>query len=237
MAFPQVRSTVGTNTAVNGTSKTITLPPTISAGDLLLICLVCDGVPNITWPGGWTQVKDLNGAQVRLYVATKDTAAAGTEDGTTISITLSATEMHAARSWAIFDYDTAVGPEFSTGYNPGVNTANPDPDALTPSWGADDTLWIAFEGYDVGTSTVTAYPTTYPDNRLNDRGNAAAGAGLGVASRNLNAASDDPGTFTNSASSRAVAVTIGIKPVGAAPSVSPQKPIRINPAIQRAATR
>lgn len=236
MAFPQVRSHIGTNTAVNGTSKTINLPATVVAGDRLLVALVCDGAPTITWPGGYTERKNLNGTNVRLYVAEKDTPAAGTEGGTTISITLSATEMHAARSWSIQDSDTSVLAEYSTGFNPGTNTANPDPDALTPSWGADDTLWIAFEGYDVGTSTVTAYPTNYASNQANDRGNAAAGAGLGVASRNLNAASEDPGTFTNSASSRAVAVTIGIKPVGAA-FVGRQRPITINHAIQRASTR
>jgi PKD repeat protein len=90
------------------------------------------------------------------------------------------------------------------------SSQNPNPPNLAPSWGAGDTLWFAACGYDQGQRTVTAYPANYT-NGQNDRSNNNQGCGVGTAIRQLNAASENPGTFTLSAAEQWIAATVAIQ--------------------------
>lgn len=198
MAFPVVK-------AVNGgfggasTTHTINLPAGIVAGDLLLVCLVTDAVA-VTTPSGWTLLlltEEFN-PSLRTYYRIAD----GSE-GSTITITSGGFGSSAHTSFRIDlgDKREAVG----------VWSSPPNPPSLSPSWGAQDTLWIAVCAYGPGTTAVTSYPTDYTNGR-NDRWNDASGFGVGSAYRSVRAASEDPGPFGLSPSGGGNVQTIAVSP-------------------------
>jgi hypothetical protein len=87
----------------------------------------------------------------------------------------------------------------------------PDPQPLTPSWGAADNLWIEVVGTRYATP-VTAYSAGYVDNQFTGSAGGVDGLTLTLATKAANAASDNPGLLTLSAPSRWVALTIAIRP-------------------------
>ena len=92
--------------------------------------------------------------------------------------------------------------------------ANPDPSSLNPTgWGTENTLWLAVANRCDDSSAITAYPTNYTNgtDTIAD-GGANKSAGVESARRELNAASEDPGTFTIDESEAWIAHTIGIEP-------------------------
>ena len=203
MTFPQVAAVNGGNNTGSGTSHTVNLPAGIEAGDLLLVFFASDGTPTITFPGGWTE----------LFQTSNDSVGFGAwyriadgEEGATITVTTSASEMTAHTSYRITGYSGT--PEVGTRV-PGFS-CYPDPSSLTPSWEAKDTLWFACEGNNKD-STVGAYPTNYTNGR-NDYAFNLQGVSVGSARRELNAVSEDPGTFTISFSSQWIATTVAIQP-------------------------
>ncbi|MCX8140041.1 MAG: hypothetical protein N3E46_10185 [Gemmataceae bacterium] len=92
---------------------------------------------------------------------------------------------------------------------------------MTPSGGAQDYLWLAIVGTE-GTQTFTADPSGYTHvHTVSTTGSTAATNGsVRVVSRQLNASSQDPGTFTMSASEDWTAVTIAIPPSDTSTPVS-----------------
>lgn len=210
MAYPVVAAVNGGNNAVNSSTHQVNLPSGIQANDLLIVFFAADGSPTITFPNEGTDWIQL--FEVARGTAVKFTAcyriADGTE-GTSIIVNTSVNEMSAHTSYRITGYSGPPEVATATGL-----TQYPDPPNLSPSWGALDTLWLAACGYDYN-RTITAYPTNYTNGR-NDRANNTAGAGVGSARRELNAASDNPGQFTMSASDQWVAATLAIKPFGQA---------------------
>lgn len=96
----------------------------------------------------------------------------------------------------------------------------PNPPTLTPSWGAADTLWLVVAGAS-GAVTASAYPTNYTDGN-DDATSSGTAASIASARRALNAATEDPGTFTISASTNWVAQTLAVRPAaGAAVPAAP----------------
>ncbi len=216
--FPSVAATNGGNSGANTTSHTINLPTGINSGDLLIVIVSIDVVPTVTWPSGWTSTVLFTTAMPNNF-ATFTAAyriADGTE-GSTITITTSSSEGSAHTSWRITGYQGT--PEFCGPTT--ANTSSPNPCALTPSWGADDVLWLAVCGYN-GNHSITAYPANY-SNTINNRWANSNGTGVGSGERLLNAASEDPGAFTLSASNDTAASTIAIR--GAAAGTD-QPPLR-----------
>lgn len=212
MAFPQVADSVGGNRNGEITAHdTVALPSTVDAGDLLLLIFGTDGNPTISWPSGWTEIYNQPGDAdaCRLGVAYK--IADGTEDGATITVTLSAVERAAWRVLRITGFDSATAPAVSTGAI-GTSTT-PNPDSLDPSgWATEDTLWIAAHARDSGNLALTAYPTDYTDG-TDDRAENSAGVGVGAALRENAVSSEDPGAFTHDTPNQEWrAVTIAIRP-------------------------
>jgi len=165
---------------------------------------VFDAQPGYTFPAGWTELFKRGAADVKIAVHYR--IADGTE-GATINVTTGTAQMSAHTSFRITGYSGV--PEAAT---EGVNTsANPNSPSLVPSWGAQDTLWIALCCYNVN-ETVTVYPTNYTGDR-NDYANDAEGVGIGTAQRELNAASENPDAFTISGAQKWIANTIAIMPV------------------------
>lgn len=207
---PVIVATGAFSDAADGTTHAAVLPaPTggILADDLLIAVAGMDGNPSFTWPSDWTEIKDVagNGSAVRAGVAWK--RAIGGETGT-ITVTTSASEGGGVRILCVRGAHTTTAPEVSTGVS--AATANADPDSLNPSgWATEHTLWIAAMVND-GNVAVTAGPSGYFDFG-NTRWANAAGAGVATAFKHANAASEDPGAFTQAAEDTH-AFTIGVRP-------------------------
>jgi hypothetical protein len=106
-------------------------------------------------------------------------------------------------------------PEASSGWVSGGNSANPDPDSLTPTGGAKDYLWVAVEGND-HLDTTSAWPSNYSLYNLEECNGSAGGCNVGVGARAYNASVENPGTFTLDAAEQCVACTVAVHPAAGA---------------------
>lgn len=233
MTFPAVAaadSKSGTVTS-NSTSWTLTYPTNIAVGDLLLMFAGVDGNTSVSsLPAGW--ISTSNGSSPVSNLLAKKSAT-GSETGT-FTLSISASEQGAWRviripaaqwegtlgtTWfAAASTDGAVQSVAGTG---GASTS-PNSGSLDPfNWDAEDTLWVSFGGSD-STVTWTGFPANYTqEDHVTAGGHTATsggatGAGLGVAYRQLNASSEDPGAFTLSASEDWIVTTLAIRPATAA---------------------
>ena len=211
MAFPVIESqSPATNNATGGaavngssaaTSHTVNLPATVSAGSLLLIVgrVAVAGSVAVTG-GGWSIGQDSSDASDDVsFWGYKSALAVGDEGGTSITITHGSGKMVAR----VFSITGAGNPGT---FPPDVSTvavgtgSNPGPTSETPSGGAKDYLWIAVGMADgEHTSPPATIPANYGDSRGDTTGTAGAvgtNASVFTATRNLNAASEDPGTWT-----------------------------------------
>lgn len=204
MTFPTINTPVLAATG-SGTTLTASMPATVTAGQRLMMGVRFSSSGAITMPAGWTLVASSTAAAPACAVFEKKSAA-GTEGGTTVNVTGPSSSNFASFAVTVDGSDTAAAAEGS-GVAGGVSTT-PDPPSVTPSWGAADTLWIAFQG-NVSGSSVSAYPTNYTLAQ-------ATAARIGVAARQLNASSENPGTFTTGGGGTTwQAFTIAVKPAGA----------------------
>ena len=217
MAFPVVEATnTSLEDAGNVTSHTVNLPSDIVSGELLIVCFSKDGGFGTSWPEGWIEFFEgqVGGGHNTLALAYRE--ADGTE-GSTITVTTSSSDRSTHVSYRISgaeDPDTQA-PE--THAFTGGDDANPDPANLTPTGGAKDYLWIAVEGHDRNHS-LDAIPTDYT-NALGIVGGGANSCGINSGRRNLNASSENPGTFTIGGSDTWIAQTIAVHPASvSAPS-------------------
>lgn len=185
------------------------LPLDIDAGDLLLIFLgtISFTVPT---PADWTLLNTaVNSYELNIYYKEAD----GSEGGS--SVAFAGMPQGASQAYAIKDWDGVTVPEVGTAAS--GSSAAPNPPSLTPSWGAEDTLWIAAAVVGLnGVPAVTDYPDDY------DNGGFAGSHGtqaqiMATARRKLNATSDDPNTFTTT-NGPWVAQTVAIRPAAGVPS-------------------
>ena len=214
MAFPTVPTTGNSTLAgLNQLNTTATLtgpnlgPLGKSPGDLLIAIAgeyqssAGTGAAYTGWAGGgltWTEITDCTGTAVyRLGVAVARVVT-GSETGT-VTVTRSGTLVGDASMivLVISGAHATTNPE-TTAVATGANTAQADPAALSPSWGAEDTLWIGVNGNGMtsATSTWTANngaPTNYTDYfGTNPADTSTVGDfGLAVAFRQLNTATED----------------------------------------------
>lgn len=224
MAFPSVAAVNASTTDTDSTSHVVSLPASISSGDLLICFLAGDGSGSwaLDVPTGWNQAysDENNSGGCNLSVRWK--IADGTE-GSTVTFTSTASEKASHRSFRITGHHATTPFEAAGGGIAGSqgSSANPDSPSLTPSWGAKDTLWISVYGVDDARS-ATAYPTDYADNQFTQVSGGSSGrCGLGLATRNVNATSQDPAAFTIDTSDVWLAATIGIQPAAAAAAEDP----------------
>ncbi len=215
MSFPVVAAT--NHSVGNGTSHTIDLPAGIEAGDLLIVFFANDSDTDLTWPEGWTEFF-VNDWQYVLHLSVAYRKADGGE-GATITVTSDRSRHSSHISYKItgmIDPDIQA-PEASTGVT-GTST-NPDPDELTPTGGAKDYLWVAVSAND-REWLATAYPTNYVDGETYASG-ALGACTISVATRNLNAVSENPSTFTISNSDEWIACAVAVHPGAEAQVVGP----------------
>lgn len=229
MAFPTV-PTAGASTILGTNQANATNPRTFpnlsslteNAGDLLIaICVAyqSSGTANAVfsaWGASFTEFCDQSSATT-MAIGAGYKWGSGSEAGT-FTVTEAATITgHATMIvMAIPGAHATTPPEFVTKAN-GTTTAA-DPGALTPSWGAEDTLWIAVAGSGE-TATGGAWngtgaaPTNYTDTFHVNGSDVLNGSDASVAFRQLNAASEDVGTWTTDLSNaRNSALLIAVRP-------------------------
>jgi hypothetical protein len=238
MSYPAIRNGAASQDDTNKTSHTVNLiPGYMSAGDLLLMWFANDGTATAS-ATGWTQLKTKQTASNTARLTVLYRIATGSE-GSTITVTTTSSEMSAAYvvsiradSW----FGTAAGFEVSTGAT--GTSAYPDPDSLTPTWGAGDTMWWACGVLD------ERYNLTEPDDWGGPYGfyllsTVAGGVTVFGWDRypQTGGASIDPGTTTSNGSDEWAAFTIGIRAAVTPQTVSSPTPIAATEALyQPAAT-
>lgn len=171
ISLPWIEQSVFTS---NTTSHAVAMPPTVVAGDLLLLLFTNDGWASVTTPAGWTllttqSLSDWLRGSVYAKVAT------GAEGGTTVDFVTSATETAAAQVFRIsvgtWYGSIAGGIEVELApYNNLTETAP----ALAPSWGLAKTFWVLYAAKSSGIA-ITGYPAGYT-GVLTNTGNSTAGA-------------------------------------------------------------
>ena len=215
MAFPAIDATSQQASFTVKTSHPITMPA-CSAGKYLLAGVFIDTDATITtgW-GCWTQIvnaTDYTGAIAQVEHRYK--VAGSGADTLTLETSGSVRLAYIIRclSGASGNFEAST---IATGIS-----VSPDSGSVTPSWGAKDSLWITFAAYDALTSNanVTAFPTNYDDNQLDNTDGATVG--YAQATRNLNATTDDPGAFTLDAGDSWVAGVIVVEPSASDASAS-----------------
>lgn len=209
MTFPIIAATSQNNTAA-GTSHAITLPSGISVGDLLLVFFATDGDNTITNWGGFTELDQQKDSK-DIFGAIGYKIAVGSD---TLTITTSVSEPGSYVCYRITGHECDTLPPKISTYVYGA-TDSPNSDVVTPNWTQNDTLFISIETND-NNSVVTAYPANYTQSQLNQTGGSQE-CGVGVAGRNLNATSDNPGAFTLDDGEQWFAWTVAVPPDGASP--------------------
>jgi len=188
MAFPVVEAVNGGGVDEKVSSHTISLPASIAADDLLLVFIASYYSYNFTFPEGWTQLFENTEGTYTSFGAWYRIADG--EEGASITVTTPLDTTVAHTSFRISNYYGI--PECGT---PSYGADdNPDPPNLAPSWAGQEQLWIAACGY-CDDGGVTTYPTNYSDGRCDVSDVNIYEAGIATARRELDAASENPGTF------------------------------------------
>lgn len=213
MTFPNVASVTPTSFGTAATSHAVAMPATVNAGDRLVIIFSNDNndIPTFPTPA-WSAVSQVARTSNNTNtLSILERIADGSEGGTTVNVVTAAIQQAVALVYRITGAHPSTASEAGTAAT--ALDANPNPPNLTPSWGAEDTLWLACYSADQSSRNATAYPTNYNDNQNTAQSNPATGNGssVGAATRELNATSDNPGTFTIATSDGWVAQTVAIR--------------------------
>lgn len=208
MASPAVAAFNTSTEATDVTSHDVSLPASISAGDLLIGFLATDGGSNaLTWTG-WTQVfQNNNGAcQLACYYRVAD----GGEGGTVV-VTSATSQQSAHVTYRITGFDSALAPEVSGVAN--GTSAGPNPGGLTPAGGSKDYLFIEAAAIDGGVAITTASTNYGTLHAATSTG--IGGVGLGTAQRALTTgSSENPDAMTAASSedwhARIIAISPGV---------------------------
>jgi hypothetical protein len=217
VGFPQVSRTTQ-QFATAAQAHLVQMPATVDAGDLLAVAICFKGTATLDGggPSGWTQKHSytIAGSQAS-YVFVKD--AVGDEDGTTVDFNTNLSFTAAAQIFRITDWsgdiaDVIAGtPVEESG---SVNTGNPP--SVTTGGAAAKNLFIELIFLSDDEETIGSFSSNYTNGASTVAG-AGANAGVTVATawRELEAASDDPGTVTiaGGATEFFVSNTIVVQPV------------------------
>lgn len=232
MAFPTIVATRTSVRSTNSTTHPVTLPNgSNTVGRRVVILMgVDDGnartlsltgwLPIATAAGDATQINNSNTSSVQgFYRDINGTEGFdGTDDSVTFNSNATTMSSHISFLFEAGTFDSTTAPQWigSTG-----TSTSPNPASLDPTWGTEDTLWIAMTSVDLSSSaaiTVSAYP--YASNNLTASNSSTSGVRVGACTTTSATATVDPGTFTISASEDWVAVTVGIRPFTAPESHS-----------------
>lgn len=196
MAFPSLTITEFTESAV-GTTRNITNPATVS-GQLLIYAIASlepsVGGPVVTMPAGYIQLATVtqNFGRFTLFYR----VATGSESGASVAVGTAASAWVAVQILQFNDWDGTNLPEISA--SAGALSSFPGTESLTPSWGADDTLWISIINHVDDVAAVSIPIPDYTAVVQTDSGLGTTNNVVGVITqtRELNATSEDPANFS-----------------------------------------
>lgn len=205
-AFPTYIESVPTVNATSGTSHSADMPATVNAGDLLLLLLANNnGAASLPTISGWTSFyNDSQAPRLRMYYK----VAAGTEGGTTLSITTAGSVMTVALVVRIAAGTYQTAPQV-TANKISVSTTSFNPPNLAPSWGSADTLWMAIM-VTYGNPIISVYPL--PSGQTRTIAANLNGICLGTCYDTISAASLDPSAFTIGQLEMGLALTLAVRP-------------------------
>jgi hypothetical protein len=212
MPFPQVAERLAVQVLV-GTSVNVAMPAVVNTGDGLLII----GRANIEFsatPGTFTAIANSPVLPSRVHSYAYAKTADGSEGGGTVNFQfpVSATMRVWVYRITAGSWRGLVAAIEGTGASHDTVGQDPDPPSLTPSWGADDNLWVISGGVRSAAGTTVSYPSGYSN------GDSNAFIAF-VANRELNATTEDPGVFDiDGANAGFSAVTVAIRGAPATPS-------------------
>lgn len=211
MAFPAVQATNTSRQDSNTSTHTVSLPASISSGDLLIIILgMRTTTVTTSAPSGWSTAIAAAGGLGTHNLSVYYKVASGSE-GASVNVSSSGSTLSSHNSYRITGDNGEV--EGSVVANLTGPSTTPDPSSLSPSWGSDDNLWIALACYDVdsGAATMSSAPTSY-SNLLDSSGGGDPSKGCSSAERDNATGTEDPSTFTISDSKVWSAGTLAIRP-------------------------
>jgi hypothetical protein len=207
--YPQVATTNTSSTSTASKSHSVSLPSGIQSGDLLIVLFNSNSASAVNQPSGWTEfLTRSSGPWISKGYYRK---ADGTE-GSTLTITTTAGTSSVHISYRITGAaDPAVQAPEQANVGEGGSAATLNPPSLTPTGGPKDLLWIAVGFHNsANTGAVNAAPTNYGTLQAST---VSGTVGIGSAHRALNASTEDPGTFSVSASvGRRGGATIAVHP-------------------------
>lgn len=211
--FPYLVDYKETDKFIQGAGNIIRIPvDDLRYGDILIAAVrECAGAGSFTWPTGWTELWDsVADASNDCFSGAWRFVNFDANEGPAVSTSYSGTnDRSICVCWQFRNATTPV----STGVT-AATTTTPNPPNNAPGLGTLDFLWMALTSQE-GAPTVSSYPTNYTLNQGFARELTGAGTGqamLGWAMRELNASSEDPGTFTLSNNEDTMTVTIAIPP-------------------------
>jgi hypothetical protein len=216
VAAPVDSARQGTNITTAGTSHAINVGSP-AAGTLLIVAIRAAADPSSFTFTGYTffagDAGDASDDQMAFYYRWAD----GTEGATDTLATTNPVKL-AAICWEITGAANPASraPEASAVafFTTSANTA--DPPSISPTGGSKEYLFLAVAGQDGEVGAYTAFPTNYANLITANSGTTGAAATncyMGGASRQLTAASENPGAFTHGAATTGgMAWTIAIHP-------------------------
>jgi hypothetical protein len=212
--YPTVSSVTPTTVGTAATAHNIAMPAAASTGDLLLVLLTTSGNNTVTTPAGWTSIATAQNAGTSMRASVFAKISVGTEGGTNVGFTTSGNATAAAQTYRVpngqWSGTLATGVNASTAAVSNATTT-PNPASLTPSWGSANNLWIAYAG-GLGYTSVTTYPTNYSNGVHTTTGTGGTNSSTSSAINYIEAAAEDPGTFTEANSVAEVAYTVAVRP-------------------------
>lgn len=193
------------------TSMPVTLPPAIASGELLFAFVEVRNSGTWTVPTDWNELDaQLGGGSVGELTCFYKIAD-GTE-GASATWTASAGTTAIWHTFRIADWHGTTPPELTK--TSGDSSAADSP-SLSPSWGAEDTIWLSVAGHTAASAAAwSAGPSTYDNFQCDGASSGGAAVSIASARKTVNGASENPGAFTVSGSNRWwAAMTVGIRPV------------------------
>jgi hypothetical protein len=224
MAFPQIVSHLSSSTGnVTGVDDVdVTLAPVIDNTNLILVLSSTDDIALLTLYTGLVFVPiQVSGVDVlnndtvspfRFHAYAR--IANGNEDSVVLHHSLTAAESIISDVFIINNWSGDLA-NIEIALSASGVTSTPDCPALTASWGAADNLFIACEVVDFGGINATAAPAGYTGLISHPHPDAFGGRqSMGFAYKQVNAATEDPGSFTleNTTVTTTMTATIVIKP-------------------------
>lgn len=233
MAFPSVQGTIqdSTSSGVDVSTFAPTLPGSIAAGEGLLVHVSIDN------PGGESTLSIDTGSSSSGWVALgargttallddvfwQPNALGGGSDTLVLTIGGVAQQVEATAA-RVSGHLTSEDPTFT---HAAASTASPNPPSHAHAGGAaEDVLWFALLAYGNGTASVSSGPSGY-STPVVAQGVGTNGDASAMCWRQANGTSEDPGTWTLSASRNTVARTLSIRPAASGVSGSLSRTVAV----------